>query len=582
MPASQLLQMELQADTKLLQKHLEVELAECSEVESTYRNKVEKFMIECGIWHISELDYPLRQEFQQFLIGQIKPVCYPAYIKAFDRVKQHSIHNQMRVVNSRRTQLKYENEVLFLPYHPNQELVRKLDKAQRKDELAWDFGRKAPEKMKRQIFSILNHLLEQDKDRETLRNHMNALRVFYDFCVEEAIEDIELLELQQYEKFAETMRQWRQTERNIGVIDLCRKALFLQAEEIHWNANVWYMERFYFQPERIDLSNPVLTLSFIEVTHKRNRELLKKYMRYGLGITNLTIANLRSEMYHVRNLLMELVQEEATDICAVTSEQMDAYFQELQERKIQPATFNKIVMGIQHFFDFLLARRYIEKVPFFAEYYLKKEVLQHHDRSVELEVSREILQKLYLFPEKIRLMYLHLWSIGLRISEVCTLKGDAYYIQGRDAWIQVYQIKLKNYKRIPIPDALYKLMKEYLKKHKIGPTDYVFQNQKEGAYKSVTFRKNMLRCCAENRIQNGEYLFQSHDYRHSIATLFYDNGVSLQGVRDYLGHTYEEMTRQYIDYMPRKMANANDEYFRKHNSLAASLKKEKEGLANGK
>lgn len=60
-------------------------------------------------------------------------------------------------------------------------------------------------------------------------------------------------------------------------------------------------------------------------------------------------------------------------------------------------------------------------------------------------------------------MYLHLWSIGLRISEVCTLKGDAYYIQGRDAWIQVYQIKMKSYKRIPIPDALYKLMKEYLK-----------------------------------------------------------------------------------------------------------------------
>ena len=51
---------------------------------------------------------------------------------------------------------------------------------------------------------------------------------------------------------------------------------------------------------------------------------------------------------------------------------------------------------------------------------------------------------------------------------------------------------------------------------------------------------------------------------------------SLQGVRDYLGHVYEEMTRQYIDYMPRKLANANEEYFSKHNSLAASLKKGKE------
>lgn len=75
-------------------------------------------------------------------------------------------------------------------------------------------------------------------------------------------------------------------------------------------------------------------------------------------------------------------------------------------------------------------------------------------------------------------MYLHLWGIGLRISEVCTLKGRRYYIQGEDAWIQVYQIKMKTYKRIPIPAALYKLMLVYLKKYRIKAEDYVFQTQR--------------------------------------------------------------------------------------------------------
>ena len=60
-------------------------------------------------------------------------------------------------------------------------------------------------------------------------------------------------------------------------------------------------------------------------------------------------------------------------------------------------------------------------------------------------------------------MYLHLWGVGLRISE-CAAKRRAYYIQGKDAWIQVYQIKMRTYKRILIPDALYKLTKVYLKK----------------------------------------------------------------------------------------------------------------------
>lgn len=53
-----------------------------------------------------------------------------------------------------------------------------------------------------------------------------------------------------------------------------------------------------------------------------------------------------------------------------------------------------------------------------------------------------------------------------------------------------------------------------------------------------------------NPIQNGEYIFKSHDYRHTVATNFYEHGVSIQSIRDYLGHTFEEMTMQYIDYMP--------------------------------
>ena len=56
--------------------------------------------------------------------------------------------------------------------------------------------------------------------------------------------------------------------------------------------------------------------------------------------------------------------------------------------------------------------------------------------------------------------------------------------------------------------------------------------------------------------------------------MFYDNEVSLQSIRDYLGHTYEEMTRQYIDFMPKKIAQANEEFFStQENSLASWLRK---------
>ena len=89
-----------------------------------------------------------------------------------------------------------------------------------------------------------------------------------------------------------------------------------------------------------------------------------------------------------------------------------------------------------------------------------------------------------------------------------------------------------------------------------------------------TFRYQMLKYCEKYQIADGEYLFKSHDYRHNLATLYYDSGISLQAVRDYLGHEYEEMTRQYVDYMPKKLEKASEAYFQEEtHSFAAELMK---------
>ena len=103
----------------------------------------------------------------------------------------------------------------------------------------------------------------------------------------------------------------------------------------------------------------------------------------------------------------------------------------------------------------------------------------------------EIIQNLSQFPEHLRMMFLHLWCVGLRVSEVCTLKGDAYDIQNGDCWIKVYQVKMKNYKRVPIPITLYRLMQVYLKKHQRGKEAYIFQNRKGGAFSKSTFMGQM-------------------------------------------------------------------------------------------
>ena len=121
-------------------------------------------------------------------------------------------------------------------------------------------------------------------------------------------------------------------------------------------------------------------------------------------------------------------------------------------------------------------------------------------------------------------------------------------------------------------------MKVYIKKYDIGSEDYIFQNKKGGAYYYGSFKFQIKKIFDEDSEIYQEYDFKSHDFRHTIATMLYDDEVPLQSIRDYLGHDYEEMTQQYVDYMPKRISKANQELFSKEgSSLASGIKRCKRG-----
>ena len=89
--------------------------------------------------------------------------------------------------------------------------------------------------------------------------------------------------------------------------------------------------------------------------------------------------------------------------------------------------------------------------------------------------------------------------------------------------------------------------------------------------------------CKKYGIHISGETFKTHDYRHTLASSFYDEGVSIQTIRDYLGHNNENMTKQYIDYMPKRIEQANKEYFNQaENLLATGIIPKKRGEKTGK
>lgn len=48
-------------------------------------------------------------------------------------------------------------------------------------------------------------------------------------------------------------------------IAFCRKTLFLEAKEINWEADVWYVEKLNISPERYSLSSTIDSFSFLDI-----------------------------------------------------------------------------------------------------------------------------------------------------------------------------------------------------------------------------------------------------------------------------------------------------------------------------
>lgn len=559
-------------------KGLRDELEKCTQVNGTFRNKIYPFLVSSGIEHLTEIDYPLRIRFIDFAKKNFLQKQRNVMINAFDRIRQQAVWEEQKTLAGRQKyKLRYEDALTFLKYLPDQEIAEKYTIARDESNLVWDFRIACSEKMKQQIFRAICSLSREKKSSWERNMSLTGLRCLYQFCVRAGIDDIEQMELEEKERFAQELRRLPRSEKSrksmFGILAWIQRHEFLSAKEIHWQANVWYLERIHIAGERINESNPAGCLIFEDVKNRENRELLKRYMKYLIAVSDLSVSNIRDKSMYLRNYLKFLDGEKLT-VGAVVREIFEVYINQILEKELEPKSFNTELLAVTQFYNFLLVRGEVSCMPYRPNDYIQKSFEIHHDRSVEADVSEEIISKLRYFPEHLRLMYLHLWGIGLRASEVCTLKGDAYEWDGRDAWIKVWQPKMRKYKRVPIPEMLYRLMKVYIKKYDIGADDYLFPNSKGGAFRYGTLRSQMLRYCEENQIHGGEYIFRSHDYRHNVATEFYDNGVPLFSVRDYHGHTYDEMTLQYVDHMPERVEKAADAVFRNpENNLAAGLLK---------
>ena len=540
------------------------------------RNKVLLYLMEHGIQDCKQIDYDVRSDYKESLKGSGCRKLHE-YIKAMDVLKLEAIRKENISNPLKPKALKYSGEKLFLLYHPDYEVAKTFYYIRDKEELLFDFSLEGSEIVKRQIFRMLTYVLEEKKDWHDRRERfLIPLKRLYIFCNENAVEDIELLTAEQIEAFRLSMegKVGTKTDTYMQIIYNITKYLFITAKNTNWDANIWYLERFSFNDGRVNPAREIERITFNQISDD-NRALLKDYMKYQIGIAQRTsLQTIRCQYYDIV-IFLKYCDAEKWSLTEVDAERMEKYISSVDAEDIQAESYNHRIISVARLFDYMKSKKLVQREPLQFDYYLKTVHVKHNDRTVSIENQKQVLKKLKHLPLYLRLMFLNLWCEGIRVCELCVIKAGMYRWDGQDAWLKLYQNKMKKEKCIPIPVELYKIMKKYIEDTGIKADEYVFQNKKGGAYDAGTFTKQMKRELKKAGLI--EYDFKAHDFRHTIGTsLNKDYNVSIEAIREFLGHNSSDMTKQYIDFVPEMLDSANENYFSKEeNKLATYIKKGK-------
>ena len=233
-------------------------------------------------------------------------------LRGFDRIFLHQMKEEMQTLAGRRNYTtEYRDQWICLTYYPEIEIAESFLTSKDGKELLWGFTLECSKKFEDAGFSIKrgDPYLQRPLSR---KEKLLALQRLYQFCMKHQVADIETMTLAKEQQFNADLRTfWGERKSAVfGILRMSRKILFLQAPEIDWNANVWFLERFHFSRERMNPSKHVEWVSFKEVNNLENQKILQKYLRYLFGITDLSISTIRIKLLELRTFLVHFNGEE--------------------------------------------------------------------------------------------------------------------------------------------------------------------------------------------------------------------------------------------------------------------------------
>lgn len=294
-------------------------------------------------------------------------------------------------------------------------------------------------------------------------------------------------------------------------------------------------------------------------------EYFDRYKRYILLEQGLSE---NTRMAYERDVARFLawLKEEKLDPLYVVLETFHRYTEALFEVGVAPRSIARMLSGVRSFYRFLQLDGYIEQDP--TELLESPRLPKHLPAVLTLEEVDRILAAIDLsLPEGQRdhCIIEILYSCGLRVSEVCSLKLSDLFLD--EGFIRVVG-KGDKQRIVPIsPRAIEELhyWMDARRDIRVKPEDedYVFVSARRGRHLSrITVFHNIKLYVAAAEI--GKEV-SPHTFRHTFATHLLEGGASLRAIQEMLGHEnigtteiYTHLDRRFLrqqvlDHFPRNI-----------------------------
>jgi integrase/recombinase XerD len=285
-----------------------------------------------------------------------------------------------------------------------------------------------------------------------------------------------------------------------------------------------------------------------------------------LGYNSMSVYNVP---ILIREFLYFLEQQECTHITQLTQKHYQDYYHYISTRANQRRGgglsnnyLNKQIQALEKFYEYMIHKG-VQGVPAVALKHLKLEnkeitVLTQSEVKELYQVTEKNTNTLYYqaLGARDRAMLSVFYSCGLRRTEGVHVTINDINWDRRILHVR----KGKNYKErlVPFSHTSLKYLQEWVYDYrsillKISKSERLFigKGGKGLSGNSLYKRIKLLQCSVEN-IELQQKEIGLHTLRHSIATHLLQNGMDLQKIQRFLGHSSLESTQIYTHLLEKQ------------------------------